>query len=215
MAADRNKIIIISVLGAALLGVGAWQFLGPKPAPATSRNAKKSTNGLLAQAEPAASNSTTPTDPAQDPSYAGMTRKDPFVPGKLRDEPKQTMPQGKVIVAPSQNGGPRVYQPNMRMSGGLPPRYGGQVLPPAAVNGGPTPENGGAPGGPSGYQLIGVVEGPRPVAVFRSASGQQTMVKVDGALGQGARVTGIKNGRVTVSNKDGSTKTIPIGGNSQ
>jgi hypothetical protein len=71
-----------------------------------------------------------------------------------------------------------------------------------------------APPSQDGYELVGVVDGPHPVAVFRSGGGTQKMVYLNGSIEQGARITGISHGKVTVS-QNGKTKTLTVGGNSQ
>lgn len=212
MGTDKRKFAILAILGLGLVAVGAWQFVGKSGgAPITPRQKFRPSGESLV-----ADNSETPEN-TMDPAIAALPRKDPFAPGKLSPEPT-TNKNPKVIVAPpdevarAKNAGRPSHGRN---TGPLIPRFDPNNVQVSPIGGGGPSASYSSPNAPSGYELIGVVDGPNPVAVFRSSSGNQTMVKVNGHVGQGGRIVGIKNGRVTVQQGDGSTKTLSVGGNSQ
>lgn len=196
MADDKKKIAVLGVLGAALLGVGAWQLIGSSPTPPAANDKPKD----KPVEKVVASNDIELPEAQFDMNLVGLRRRDPFTPGQLAPEPTTGPNNPKVVIAPQAKRTPRSTGP--RLGGaytGLPPLTG----PDLAI----------APMAPD-YQLVGVVDGPNPVAVFRSRSGAETMVRVNGHVGSNGKVVGINGGRVTVL-ENGKATTLTVGGNSQ
>src|SRR5438034_11716937 len=117
MQADKKKILIISLLGVALLGVGAWQLLGGKSnPPATPRKEHKTSTPDNTTVASTGTGTGPETAVAPDISLVGLKPKDPFVPGKLKDEPPSRLitpvkppvnsGNGQSTVHPHPRGGP-------------------------------------------------------------------------------------------------------------
>lgn len=204
MQADKRKIIVVFVLLVALLAVGVWQFMGtssPSPeALKVSQSAKKETKSPP-QEEPQIS----------EIRYAemGLVRKDPFQTGTLPEDPSLQSDDGNVVVAPPEENNPPKetrrppIRPNINTSVPLfDPNQPGTVKTPAAPARSPDEFT---------YTLIGIVEGPNPVAVFQNDSGQQKMVPLNSFVEKNSRVVAIRNGKVTVRH-NGKTLTFSVGG---
>lgn len=213
MGNEKKKTIILGVLIAMVLGIGAWQFMGSGSEPTSKKPEPK-----------ASAEATQPTDDAtenltaeNDPSLFGLKRKNPFQPYKLPQDTSVANNQNTIVKAPEENTPRRPNGPR------LSPQYGGSMNPYPIESPGSNPiPNPNAnvqlnPGTPMrspnefAYSLSGVVDGPNPVAVFVSDSGQQKMVPLNGSIEPGSRVVGIRDGKVVVSHK-GKTITLRVGG---
>lgn len=188
---DNKKKLVFGALVVALLGVGAFQFVGgsgeaPKPAAAEPKKDEAKTLALL------------------HPSVPPLPARDPFTPGRLPGAPepeqKQSEPaKGAGGSAPPSMGG---SQPPMTWGDQLPQIGGGQGTETVPV----TPQ---APVFP--YTLIGVVAGETPAAVFTDTTGSQRLVTQGGSLDGDSRVLSIERGKVKIQfGKE--TLTLTIGG---
>ncbi len=205
---DKKKIVIIGVLAVAVLGIGAWQFSSAKSTPG-SKSAKESAKSA-SQSEP------TRETIVADLDMIGLKRRNPFQPSALA-EMQPTQAESTTVVAP-----PQASSNGARPSG---PR-GSSITPdiskyPFTFDGEPslTPGVELTPGTPLRspneftYSLVGVVDGPRPVAVFRGDDGTQRMVRLNESVGSNnSKVVGIQNGQVKVQH-NGKTITLSVGGN--
>jgi hypothetical protein len=197
MDPNKKKTVILAALLLSLLAIGAWQFMGGKS------EAPKASSAPVSEApKPIAENvGGTTQEQETDLSLVGLKRKDPFQPGTL------PVDEATKAVTPPVNEKPSPSGPVLR------PQITG--LPPAGVTpGSMTPSQPMIPTDAFDYTLVGVVEGPNPVAVFKSSSGNQTMVRIGGSIGENAKVVDIRGGRVIV-NYNKKTTTLSVGGNTQ
>lgn len=201
MTQDKKKLLVIGILFLALVAVGTYQFVGSSsPAPQKSNTSKAK----------AADNSGTPLQPDVEETPSGLhafglTPRNPFQPGTLPSESKVDEPENnRIVQAPPEKPSPRVPTPYKGDKPPWDPTIPGVSLQP----GGEAP----APANEFTYTLIGLVDGPTPVAVFLTGDGVQKMVRVGEYVGQNAKVVRIQNGSVTIQ-ADGKTITQRVGGN--
>lgn len=214
MGNEKKKTLILGVLVVMVLGIGAWQFMGSGPEPTQ----KKPDAQTTAESTEPTTNASENLSAENDPSMFGLKRKNPFQPYKLPQDASIPGSQNTIIKPPEQNNPSSVRRPSgPRLS----PQYGGGMAPYPidAPGAGPNANVQVNPGAPMrspnefAYTLSGVVDGPNPVAVFVSDSGQQKMVPLNGSVEPGSRVVGIRDGKVVVSHK-GKTITLRVGGRS-
>lgn len=207
MKDDKRKIAIVIGLLVVVLGIGAWQVSSSLGKPSD----KKSEEVAEKPASDAQANSEVLV---ADLDMIGLTRRNPFQPSPLADmdpRPQENPPaqQNPPSTSSSSNG--------RRITSDI-----NTTVPPWVFSGDPQWPTGGeanisesAPLRPSNefaYTLIGVVDGPRPVAVFRGDDGGQRMVRVNENVGSNSKVVGIQNGQVKVQH-NGKTITLSVGGN--
>lgn len=203
MGEDKKKIAILGLLFVALLAVGAWQIMRsgksePKKRPETSKQTTKDETQIAEK-----------NDFQDEFATLNLERRDPFEPGTLPKDPDQTARQQEDNRHPINNGGgstssgPRI--PTMIDKGTLPSPFGIQNN--TTINPSDPIRN------PNefGYTLVGIVEGPKPTAVFKSESGKQVMADLNGSVGGQSKVVGIKNGKVTILH-NGKKITLTTGG---
>lgn len=233
---DKKKTLVLSILGVALIGVGAFQFM-PKggstpPAAATGTDTPTSTGSAQTTAS-----DTTGTNPANGAAKAGgvegakkadaqremliamgkgdLPKRDPFSPKGLLPEPETAViptPQ-KTVVANKSGFSPR--------SGGFsrPPSMGGSVQP---LDPGVNPLAGstnsgiglssGAPlrqTGDFAYTVKGVIVGDKPMAVFEDDGGNQRLVPLGGSVDRDTKIVGIEKGKVRIRHR-GKDKTLNL-----
>lgn len=201
---DKKKLIIVGALVVIVAGVGVFQFTqgGSSPAPR-----KKESAVAESQSEPtgktvADATGTNPNNPA-----VALTPKDPFKPIPL---PKEETPQGKstIIKAPP----PMQQPPKVGYSGPPLPAGGGTQIGPMPTGGASvtasTPLR--APDEFT-YVLVGIVSGPRPVAVFQDSSGSQKLVRMGEAVDEGSRVVTVTDDHVIVRHGK-KNLTLTVGG---
>ena len=199
MSNDKTKIILIAVLVAALASVGAWQFIGSDNS--NEKKTPKETKKITVAAHDEE------TDPFDEISMLFLERKDPFVPGRLNPDPLDQTPSTRTVTPPPPTPQPTI-RPTIEPGTGVPPFDPGSgnaefsTAPPIRTS------------NEFPYSLIGVLEGPRPVAVFQSDLGAQMMVAVNGSIGRRGKVVKISNGQVTVLH-NGKKITLTVGGNSK
>lgn len=212
---DKQKLMIMAVLGLGLLSVGAFQMMGGGGAPAATSEKKEaakqedvvaedgsnSTNEqlhdlqLLAQRDPFDRQGTGPEGadkPITDPT-AGVDT--PIPP--IKDEPPLP-PVAQGTTNPGYvSGGPVRPEP---LPGGVPP------LPDVNSGAGNNHGNTGAfePQRPS-MRLSGVVVGAKPMAVLTDENGKQKLVKVGDEL-DGKKIIAIQRDKVVLASNDPKNK---------
>lgn len=202
---DKKKIMVMGALVVVVVGIGAFQMTsgglsGPqeKKSPAKEAVAAKD-DPAKAQAEKAAE---TPN-----PLFAkDLPERDPFKEGVISNsvQPPATQPTGKQLVT-RRSQRPGNIVPPFDPTGNLP----------AAFEQGKTSLQGAAairPPDQFAMTVSGVIMGSRPAAIFQDDQGNQRLVALGGAVDGDSRVTGISQGKVTVSHK-GKTVTLTVGAN--
>lgn len=223
MKDDKKKLIVLGVLAAVLLGVGAFSFLGggsPAPKPTPTVVEKDKNPGDTAQVKvdedgnPIAG-SEGEEDAPKNPLYAAeLPQRDPFVSRSLPGEPvgqPPVLPPPSQPVKRSSNGGRRHSPPSSFGGGGYAPVELSGSLP--AANGGSvtlTP-TGPDPSIPS-YSLSGTMNGAKKIAVFTDSQGNQRLVPEGGSLDGDSKVVAIEKGSVTIEYR-GKKQRLSLGGN--
>jgi hypothetical protein len=223
---DKKKMVVLGALGAVLLGVGAFSFLGggspaPKPTPGVVAKKDGDADGSKEVKVDADGNPIPGTgeeaEPAPNPLYvAELPQRDPFVsrelPGEKLQAPVSLPPPSQPVKRPSGGSGRRYAPPsNFDSSGGFAPAQLSGPLPNA--NGGTVTLN---PTGPDpsmpGYSLSGTLNGARKIAVFTDSNGNQRMVPEGGSLDGDSKVVSIEKGSVTIESR-GKKQRLSLGGN--
>ena len=204
---DRKKLAVMIVLGIAVLGIGAFQFVNmsstPAPAPKVAEKAKEDEQNTPEQA----AETTEPTQMVADLYKVGMPVRDPFQEG--------TLPLAEGMAPPVTTPTPPVPNPVRRpvRHSYSPPPLGGRLEP---VN----PNGSGlniSPGTPlknpeePSYSVSGVITGAKPAAVIVDGSGNQRLVTVGGSLDGDSQLVSVEKGKVTIRHK-GKTHTLTVGG---
>lgn len=200
MAQDKKKLLIIGILFLALVGVGTYQFVGSSAPPKKNQASKANEprqSGTVEQPE---------TENTPNKVFAlGLTPRNPFQPGTLPNEQRpDAIENNRIVQAPPERPTPRVDTPYAGVKPPWDPTIPGVGLEPGGAS---TP-----PANEFTYTLIGLVDGPTPVAVFLTSDGAQKMVRVGEYVGQDAKVVRIQNGSVTIQ-ANGKTITQRVGGN--
>ncbi|MBL8060370.1 MAG: hypothetical protein JNK63_06600 [Chthonomonas sp.] len=199
---DKKQTIILGALGAVLLGVGAFQFIGGGGGAAADTKLKPASEADNAAVAAAA------TEDRSDNQYAGMplAQRDPFAPqvpatDATASSPKPPAPKPNPYVPlqpmPVPNPGPMV---------GSLPNPGGY----ASENTGNFASN--RPPVPS-MKLSGVVIGGRQVALIQTESGKQRTVGVGDMIG-GQKVVSISR-RGVVLEGHGQRLTLTLDDNAE
>jgi hypothetical protein len=207
MKDDKRKIAIVIGLLVVVLGIGAWQFSSSLSKPNDKRQEE------VAE-KPSKDDQSNNEVLVADLDMIGLTRRNPFQPSPLADmdpRPQENPPAQQTPSSSSSSSNGRRITSDINTT-----------VPPWVFSGDPQWPAGGepsisqsAPLRPSNefaYTLIGVVDGPRPVAVFRGDDGSQQMVRVNENVGSNSKVVGIQNGQVKVQH-NGKTITLSVGGN--
>ncbi|MBX7134784.1 MAG: hypothetical protein K1X67_19115 [Fimbriimonadaceae bacterium] len=215
---DKQKLIIVGVLGVLVIGIGAFQFMGGEPA--KKPVAKKSTS------DPDSKKPSDSAEPVDEKKIdlgrliaGNLPPRDPFRPvdipavpdPKPSSQPGETEKPEKVEQAPPKSeptpSGPRstgaMRPPSMSGQAPLNPMGG---LPPAgAIGAGPgmaiqagTPLR--QPGEPA-YSVAGVVIGKERMVVLQDDNGNQRLVKLGEKIDPDNRIVDIdRGGKVKVRN---------------
>ncbi len=206
MKDNKKKMLVMALLGLAVVGVGAFQFMGSGPAPASVAKKKA----------PIAAETTDPKAPKNPEVAMALPERDPFaVPASAQPTP---MPTPTPTPTP-----PQPTRHPTRIPGGYGPNTG-EVPPLPPMGGDPRSLGNGQIGGPNnaapglhieptfGYQVSGVIVGEHPAAVFVDAQGNQRLVRLGGSIDSETTVTGIEKGKVSVRFR-GKTLHFDMGGN--
>ncbi|MCC7229565.1 MAG: hypothetical protein IT203_04160 [Fimbriimonadaceae bacterium] len=217
MKDDKKKLIVLGVLFAVILCVGAFSFLGgspPPPAPVAAKKEEVSNDGTTVKLDEHGNPipGSEGEEPPQNPLYAeALPQRDPF---QLRPLEGEAEPQNPIVHQPSLPQ-PKPGGSTRRPSDG--PGYRPYQPPPLA---GSLPGTGGLSLNPSGpdpstfnYTLSGTMTGgPNPVAVFTDSSGNQRLVPVGGSLDGDSKVVSVEKGSVTIEHR-GKKQRLSQGGN--
>ncbi len=206
MTQDRKKLVVLLVLGALLLGVGVWQFMS------FSSSQEKQKSPTASQKKASQPTTPQPGQPPEETPYwlLGTKRQNPFQPKDLPDEEGSgnNPPQGN-MVRPNTSA-PKPPAPRVKPNIEIP-----SVPPPWMVT--PTPSQGQsqpsqpAEEEPFSYIVVGVLDGPKPVAILQSPSGGQQLVRVGDHLGPETQIIAIQGRTVTVRHKKTILK-LTVGG---
>lgn len=227
---NTKQIAIVGVLAAVLLAVGAFQFMGPSPAPVPPADSTAVAAGGPTEAPLEGEGlveGKVPSDPVREAllSYAtsSATPRDPFKPsGSLAAE--YTMPQGKVAPAeaapvvgnPDEGRVPRPPRGGRQEIDAVNP-MGGSLLaggPIGISQTGPIAEgtNPGLPGtitGGSSYKVKGIIVGTTRMVVLEDADGNQKLVPEGGSVDGDTTVVKVQGNTVKISSK-GRRKDVAL-----
>jgi N-acetylmuramic acid 6-phosphate (MurNAc-6-P) etherase len=206
---DQKKLLVLSVLGILLLGVGAFQMAG----------GGGSAPVLLAQKADASPPEKSAEEQARDEEanllgqdglvVGVLAPRDPFVPQAGRDAGKSggatATPVNQPVADPLPTPAP--------MEAPEPPMPGEVTLTDGGQSAGTTPVAPSQPLRPS-YMLTGVITGDRDVAVLRSSEGKDRTVVVGDVLATGERVISITATKVVLKTNEG-TFTLTLGKNDE
>jgi len=216
MKNDKQKLLIIGVLGVVLIGVGAFSFMPKKASPDKKTEADPKVTAEKAE---------TPQERAIKELAklveGPLPPRDPFAVRRLANDTPQatTTPQTQQTPPvtnqrpPRNNSMPRIGTeiPPATMPGYLLPNTTGGPLSAGPRTGGPGLE-GSKPlrnANEFAYSVKGVIVGANPMAVFEDDKGHQRLVPLGGSIDGDSRVVGIDRGRVTIKHR-GKAKTLTI-----
>ncbi|MEX2244791.1 MAG: hypothetical protein WD716_13215 [Fimbriimonadaceae bacterium] len=193
MTKQKKQMIVIGVLLLAVLGIGAFQFMGPKPKPVAADDADKPKEDQTLVAantvDPVASAIGLLLDQPGSP-------RDPFVPQAVLIDPEPDREPTRVIVRPPDE-----------ISGGTGPvnpgGFGGPITGPIDTQ--IIPDS--AP-----FTLRGVMIGKKNLAVIELAGGRQILVAEGEKFGTDSSVLAVSENEVVIK-VNGKVQTLPLGGN--
>jgi hypothetical protein len=219
MKDDKKKIVVLGVLLAVMLAVGAFTFMGggssqptvaadPAAGSGTGEVVKVNANGETATdtsagAVPELKGEELPKNPLY---AADLPQRDPFVTNLAGAGSRSGFVNPQPVTAPVQRAPRTTSYPSVapyvpRMTGSLPDA--GSVT---ITSTGPDPSQ-------FGYTVSGVITGGgKPAAVFTDSSGNQRLVPVGGSLDGDSKVVAIDRGNVTIEHR-GKKQRLSLGGN--
>lgn len=194
MSKDKKQIIVLGALFAVILAVGAFQFLGKKPAAVAEDEPKKDSKDLVAK------NEEDPTEMVIKQLYSQpLASRDPFVPqAVIVDDTDDQQP----IVDP-----PVVTRPDPMQ---------GEVRPvdPGVVNGGNGQPNLEPTQTRDPWYLRGVILGRKTMAMLEDDKGNQFLVREGEQFNAGnTRVLSISKTQVELSHNGRIMTLALLGGN--
>jgi|GEM_PF-772577 len=188
--------IAIGVLSMVLVSVGVWQWhsmSGRKPSPRTANAAAAATAQNPSTASRAAGNALTGA------SFTPFPARDPFRPTITAafSTPNRLVPPEKT----SQKTTPRTITGTPPVPPiALPPPGGLEIKQTDAPEPTPVPD----------WTLVGIVQGPRPLAILKDSEGNRRFVQLGDRLEGGWRVRRIERGRLTLQ-KGQQTISVNVG----
>lgn len=198
MNREKKQLVVVGVLVALILAVGAFQFMrgsSDTPPPTEPKKAK-----------PEGSEGTTAEKPKpKNENLLPLAAKDPFTPAAFISEG----------TTPPNNPTPPVKQESTHGSRNIKlPGVGDFTEPMDWQPGGKKDivKPAEPPKPVFGYDLVGIVEGAHPMAVFEDAAGNQQLVEVGQGIGPSATLTNISRGTVRVK-FNAETLVFNVGGN--
>ncbi|HXH60864.1 MAG TPA: hypothetical protein VNI20_05845 [Fimbriimonadaceae bacterium] len=193
MTKEKKQLIVVGVLAALILGIGAFQFLGrPKPAPVAKNDKPKheqKQSKLVAKADA----------PDATQQYVDLLVKgspaprDPFVAQAVLIDEKENKPN--TFRAP-------VQQPTTTITGSIPP----VIVRDPEGNSNVSPVTKEPP-----YSLRGIVIGRKTFAVIKPAGLEQILVQEGYTFNDGTQVVSITEGQVVLK-RNGTVKTLAFQG---
>lgn len=226
---NTKQLAIVGVLAAVLLAVGAFQFMGPSPAPVPPADTTVAAGGPTEaplEGEGIVEGKT-PADPVREAllSYAtsNATPRDPFKPaGTLAQE--YAMPQGKIAppapapVVGNPNEG-RTSRPNRiprndvgpvnPMEGSFPGGGSMGLAPTGPIASGANPGVPSTITGGSSYKVKGIIVGTTRMVVLEDADGNQKLVPEGGSVDGDTTVVKVQGNTVKISSK-GRRKDVAL-----
>lgn len=222
MKNEKKKTMVLIGMGVVLLAVGAFQFIGKgssTPAPVATE-AKNQAGAAAVYNGGGGDKAATKDEKEMDPQRAmliamvkdPLPKRDPFEPIGS-PTPQETTPVPPVVTQPAPQikhagggrnnsqfvGGPGPYDP-------LP--GGGQI-------GTPNPATNITSAAPLrqpnefAYKVKGILNGPKPMAVFEDDGGNQRLVPLGGSVDSDSKVVGIEKGKVHIRHK-GKDKVVDL-----
>ena len=202
MTKDKKQILVVGVLFAVILAVGAFQFMGGSKPKAEVKEEKKDAGTEVAVKD----DEKDPTEQVMEQLFQNtLVSRDPFVPQAviLDDEPEEHQPFQQQPPPMEGNNGGTIVQP-FDPTGGVRP----DIEP---VNNG-----GGTEIEPTRdvWSLRGVMQGKKTLAILEDAKGNQFLVKEGDTYNTGqTRVLSISRERVELMH-NGQVQTLALlGGN--
>ncbi len=200
----------IGILSVVLIGVGVWQWQSLGGSKAVPRPSNPTQTGSM-QNGTAYSPSTPLTDGGKPGGAGQMLISTSFAPFPPRDPFRPTIATTTTptrIAQPAKTGTQRVA----RQITGTPP------VPPLAL---PAPgglevklaEEPEPPPVPN-WTLVGIVQGPRTIAILKDDEGNRRFVRAGDLLEEGWRIQRIERGKLTLQ-RDGRTISVDVGGSTQ
>lgn len=236
MDKQKKQTAIMGVLLLVLVAVGAFQFMGPKPAaPATETAASESDSGTTpttGSAIEAGSGDQVATiqgegaETSIDPmASTPLAVRDPFLPtGMAQAAAKDNAEAGQKTAAPVsppvvQANPQTVSRPNASIGGNVPfvnpfpnehPSGLGQLPQVGSMSGGPSAGPNIEPAKRSGYKVVGTIVGKQKMVVLEDPDGNQVLVPEGKKTPDGkARVVGVQKGKAKVS-QEGQVKMLGL-----
>lgn len=215
MTKEKKQTVVLGALGAMLLAVGAFQFVGGG---GSSEELPYGDEDLEPTTEVVASNSDAAVSPEEDALNqrilslldTTMTSRDPFKPKVPVETVDPLLASGNTASPPAQSA-PKTPRPS-KMPGGFDTSW--PEIPPLE----PPTLNGGM-GGPMGlepresenpgYKLAGVIVGKKKMAVIEDGSGRQRLVPLGQSIDGKAEVVGIGKDSVRIK-QDGQIKELGL-----
>lgn len=191
---DKKKLMIVGALALIVVAVGAFQLMGGGGSPRKVAVAAPPKPKLPADI---AATSDAKINPF---AQSALPKRDPFQAGTLagQDATAPVLPKPQPVAPQSR-----------RITGNFETVGTGEALP-STANAHIVPLKPEEP--PFGYQLVGVITGPKPAAVFQDSTGGQRLVQAGSSVDGDSRVLSIRNGEVRVQFKDKTLRLKP-GGN--
>lgn len=196
----KTKTAVLAALVVGLLGVGVFQFT---QSGSPQRRPPKAEEKGAPEAKETEITAELPTFEAM-----GVTPQDPFRPIPLNREQSEPGNEPKVVQAPPET--PATSRPSVPYRG--PSLPAPSNLPPMPAGSGVI--SAGAPlraQGEFAYRLVGIVNGPRPCAVFQDDAGNQKLVRQGEAVDSGSHVVSVSDTKVVVRS-GGKQITLRVGG---
>ena len=219
MSKDKKKTMVVAGLGVLLLTVGAFQFIGKgsgsTPVAETAKQQATAAKTYAAEAEGKPVAKAEETDPQRAMLIAmvkdPLPSRDPFAPigspvqQKAPSQPEIKPPVIQQKSVPHQKWAPD-FSPGNKPYDPLPGN--GQAVNPAN-----NPNVSTAPPlrQPSefAYRVKGILNGPKPMAVFEDDSGNQRLVPLGGSVDGDSKVVGIEKGKVHIRQR-GKDKVVDL-----
>jgi hypothetical protein len=209
MQKKNQKVIMVILLGVVMLSVGVWQWQSmsgttPEEQQEGKPSSQEGISNSQSSQQPDQTNNANPAGNQVVANLATLPVRDPFTPEQsLVKNPEQPQPDASRPTVIS-GAAPRT------ISGSLPP------LPPMSVHSGndlrferTDPEVKPEPPTPD-WQVVGVVQGPKTLAIVKDGEGNRRFVRQGESLGDGFRVESVRRGEIVVRGH-GQKHTLKVG----
>lgn len=189
--------VAIGILSVVLLGVGVWQWQSMSASKPSSRPANQPQPTATQQGSTAASGQTAVASAGA--SFEPFPPRDPFRPtvANTTTTPSRVVTPPKTStksVAREISGTPPMPPMTLPVPGGI------EIKPAGATEAPSTPD----------WTLVGVIQGPRTLAILKDSEGNRRFVQIGDTLDEGWRVRQIERGRLTLQ-KGQRTISVNVG----